>query len=221
MNKKWMPHIYAVMALVVFIVLGLACATTHSEMYDMAYNRGDIQTLAINAQLDRVLDLLKSGNYKDIDAINTRYSYGDFSGTYQWTALMAAAYFGRLDVVQALVNRGANVNLRVTASNQSIGKTASALAYDAGHIQIVQYLKEHGAVDFEQVQQYQTPQQGGSSAGAAASPSQRVFTVTVWYTSSGTRLSAIYPVTASSKDEAEREGERMWKNQFAWNTSTL
>jgi len=221
MNKKWMPHIIAVMTLVAFIVLGLASSTTPSEVYDMAYNRGDILTLASYGQWERVLNLLKSEKNLDIDAINTQTNYGDgFVNYHTRTILMYAAKAGKFDVVQALVNKGANVNLRVTSANSTDrGKTASVFAYEAGYIEIVEYLKQHGTVEFDQVQQFQAPQQGGSSSGAAASPSQRVYSVTVWYTSSGTRLASFYPVTASSKDEAEREAQRMWKNQFGWNTS--
>jgi len=129
----------------------------------------DIQTLSCTNQWDQVLSLLNSGRYKDIDALNTRKGYGDYNFSLIWTALMFASNAGRLDVVQALVEKGANVNLRVTADNQSKGKTASALAYDAGHINIVEYLKEHGAIDFDQVQQFQVQQQGRQQVQAKES----------------------------------------------------
>jgi hypothetical protein len=62
-----------------------------------------------------------------------------------------------------------------------------------------------------------------AAPSASSSSSQqltaRMYAVTVWYTSSGTRLSSVYTVNASSKDEAEREAERTWKNQFGWNAA--
>jgi hypothetical protein len=206
-------------AVVIVGLLTLSCETTPSERNSMAFYAGDIQTLAMYDQWNAVLSLLNSGKYKDIDALNTRKSYGDYTITHGRTALMSAAANGRLDVVQALVARGANVNLRITADSPTKGKTASALAYDAGHINIVEYLKANGAIDFDQVQQFQVQQQGGSAAGAVASPSQRTYTVIVWYTSSGTRMSAVYPIQASSKDEAERDARRQWQTQFGWNTA--
>jgi hypothetical protein len=63
-----------------------------------------------------------------------------------------------------------------------------------------------------------TPAAGGAAA-AAAQPASRNYTVTVWYTASGTRLSSIYTVQASSKNEAEREAQRQWKTAFSWNTA--
>ena len=66
------------------------------------------------------------------------------------------------------------------------------------------------------VSQQAAPAASSGSSGSSA-PSSRAFVVTVWYTSSGTRLSSVYTVEASSKDEAEREAERQWKTQFGWN----
>ena len=44
MKKKWTPHIIAVMALVVFIVLGLACASTSSSGDDSFTSTGICKT---------------------------------------------------------------------------------------------------------------------------------------------------------------------------------
>jgi hypothetical protein len=149
MNKKWMPHGITAGVLVVFIVLGLACASSPSrkELMQFAYDEGDVQFLAAYGEYDKVLNLLRTGKYKDLNSGNSK-SYGDLVLNVHLTALMYAAQDGRLDVVQALVEKGANVNRRVLGGYGD-GKTASIIAYEAGYIEIVDYLKEHGAIDFE------------------------------------------------------------------------
>jgi hypothetical protein len=61
-----------------------------------------------------------------------------------FTALIYAAQAEHLDSVRRLVERGANVNLRATD-----GSTAASIAYDRGNIEIYNYLKANGAIDFE------------------------------------------------------------------------
>jgi hypothetical protein len=58
--------------------------------------------------------------------------------------LINVASNGNFNVVQQLVENGANVNLR-----DNSGATAASIAYDKGELDIYNYLKEHGAVDFE------------------------------------------------------------------------
>jgi hypothetical protein len=71
------------------------------------------------------------------------------------TALMFAAQAGQLRIVRLLVEHGARVNLRAEG-----GETAASLAYDNGEIEVYNYLKEKGAIDYEprQVTQQPTPQ---------------------------------------------------------------
>jgi len=69
-----------------------------------------------------------------------------------YTALKQEAKNGNFEAVRFLVENGAKVNLR--ADN---GETASSLAYDKGEIEIYNYLKEHGAIDFEPKQVAQQP----------------------------------------------------------------
>jgi hypothetical protein len=70
------------------------------------------------------------------------------------TALMFAAQAGQLRIVRLLVEHGARVNLRAEG-----GETAASLAYDNGEIEVYNYLKEKGAIDYEprQVTQQPTP----------------------------------------------------------------
>ena len=143
-------NVYAVFISVVMLCV-ISCATypSRSEIIRMAYNNGDIYTLAIYDEWDKVLELLQMERFRNLDEINVTKRFYDSTVSSIFTPLMDAAKQGRFDVVQALVERGANINLRVTRANsQYLGKTASDLAYDAGHFEIVDYLKAWGEFDF-------------------------------------------------------------------------
>ena len=73
-------------------------------------------------------------------------------GELNMTFLMSEAQAGNFDAVRFLVENGARVNLR--ADN---GATAASLAYDKGEIEIYNYLKTNGAIDFEPRQVAQQP----------------------------------------------------------------
>jgi ankyrin repeat protein len=70
-------------------------------------------------------------------------------------ALRGAAEFGKIDTVKLLVENGVNVNARSDS-----GETALSIAYDKGEMEIYNYLKANGAIDYEprQVTQQPTPQ---------------------------------------------------------------
>lgn len=57
-----------------------------------------------------------------------------------WSILMKAAYYGHAEIVDALLARGANVNL-----HDGKGKTALAIAQEKNRPQIVQLLRKAGA----------------------------------------------------------------------------
>jgi hypothetical protein len=59
------------------------------------------------------------------------------------TALTNAAALGKVNMVKMLVEHGANVNLRLET-----GETPLSLAYEKGEIEIHNYLKAHGAIEF-------------------------------------------------------------------------
>ena len=68
------------------------------------------------------------------------------------TFLMFWAGRGNFNIVKTLIENGAKVNLR-----DANGSTAASIAYDRGEIEIFNYLKEHGAIDFEPLQVTQQP----------------------------------------------------------------
>jgi hypothetical protein len=77
----------------------------------------------------------------------------NYDSTRSKTALMFAAEYGHRSTVRLLVEHGARVNLRADG-----GETAASLAYDNGEIEIYNYLKENGAMDFEPLQRQVTQQ---------------------------------------------------------------
>jgi len=70
----------------------------------------------------------------------------------QFTPLQLASFNGHFEVVRFLVERGADINLRNTT-----GATALSYAYGRGHLQIYNYLKDLGAIEFAPTQATQQP----------------------------------------------------------------
>jgi hypothetical protein len=117
-------------------------------------------------------------------------------------------------MIDVLLKKGANINLR-----DGQGRTATSITYDRGQLAAYNFLKERGAMDFEPLQVHPSSGQNISPPSSSSSPGpERIrYTVTVWYTNNGTRMSTPVFVYATSKDEAEREAERQWKNNNSWN----
>ncbi|MDR0689171.1 MAG: ankyrin repeat domain-containing protein [Spirochaetaceae bacterium] len=176
--------------------------------------------LAAQQNWSRVTQLLDAGKYKNIDAFaGSRY---DIDAVWEWhtytaaegSALMWAAEYGKIDIMEALLQKGANINLR-----DSAGRTAMSRAYDRGQIEAYDFLKNHGAIEFQPLQNQPTEGQNSSSSQSAQQPSSQNYFVTVYFNSSGTRMSSSMAVTATSKGEAEREAERQWKTINGWNSN--
>jgi len=112
--------------------------------------------------------LLDTVNVSDLDERTTRSNYkgNDWDVEYSWTALIFAVQAENFDTVRQLVEKGANVNLR-----DENGATAASIAYDNGLINIYNYLKEHGAIDFEQKQATTQPSQSSSTTNVYVQPS--------------------------------------------------
>jgi ankyrin repeat protein len=81
-------------------------------------------------------------------------------------ALRWAAVNGHFDTIRLLVENGVNVNARSNDSNRNypLGATAASIAYDKGEMDIYDYLKANGAIDFE-------PRQVAQPAAPAPAPS--------------------------------------------------
>lgn len=86
-----------------------------------------LQEAAAAGDLEQVRSLLDAGTDQN----------ADFGAPRGWSPLMSAAYYGHLEVVQLLVERGA----RLDAVEVDRWGTALDIAQDAGQTEIVAYLK--------------------------------------------------------------------------------
>ncbi|MDR0721786.1 MAG: hypothetical protein LBF75_03175 [Treponema sp.] len=194
MKKKLTPHGITAGAFAVFIVLGLACAGAPASKWEgVVYTGEDTRLLE-----------------------GTTWTYIGGSATYTWEFRAG----GKLTV------RGSSLNNTWKREGNTVYMTVN----DGYSRSIGTYYPETQKImgstedslgqkwDFTMELVSGSSALSGARAGAASSPpSSTAYVVTVWYTSSGTRLSSVYSVQAASKDEAEREAERVWKTQFGWN----
>jgi ankyrin repeat protein len=130
----------------------------------VAYENSDMQV--VNLLLDRGANgaelLINLGIRGDNEFIRRLISRGVQIRSEQGAiALRFAALKGHFDTVKLLVENGVNINARENDGYQDIpeGATATSVAYDRGEIEIYNFLKANGAIDFEprQVAQQPTP----------------------------------------------------------------
>lgn len=118
MNKR-------VFALVVALaVISLSCAIYAGEIHNIVFSG---KSEMVKAYLD-----------KNPQALNEK---GLSMGIYDWTPLHIAAKRGNLDIVQLLIERGAELN-----ALNSMGQTPLFLAVQGGHKDIANLLIERGAI---------------------------------------------------------------------------
>jgi ankyrin repeat protein len=138
-----------------------------------AYSKKNVAV--INLLLDRGANLLPSlGSVGDNEMIRRLISKGIQIRSEQGAeALRLAAFTGHFDTVKLLVENGVNVNARVSEDNSDIqlGATAASIAYDKGEIEIYNYLKANGAIDFEPRQITQQPIAPSSTTNVYIQPS--------------------------------------------------
>lgn len=201
MKEKWLPHGITAGVLVVFIVLGLACASSQSPQF-------------------RPPDGMKFGEREPLLA-GTTWQNQKGTQIYQFKADGGLIISGFPDggnwsrdgdsVIFYLSKEGDRYWVRFNgtydAPTQTMWGTSENSDGSSGSFTFTKYTGVSP----------QAAPAASPGASASSAPSSRAFFVTVWYTSSGTRLSSVYTVEAASKDEAEREAERQWKTQFGWN----
>jgi len=118
----------------------------------------------------------------DVNSTDFTTNQGFVSTKEPFTLLMFAINLkGNFNIIQLLVANGAKVNLR-----DEKGRTAASIAYDKGEIEIYNYLKANGAIDFEPRQITQQPaapppsyapppsSSGGSSSSRPSAPATPV-----------------------------------------------
>jgi hypothetical protein len=144
-----------------------------------AYRKGNKSV--VNLLLDRgangITILPSAGSSGDNETIKQLISRGvPIRSDEGAQALRWAAYDGKIDTVRLLVENGVNVNARASEGNRMIpsGATAASVAYDKGEIEIYNYLKANGAIDYEPrqvTQQPATPAPAQSTTNVYVQPS--------------------------------------------------
>jgi ankyrin repeat protein len=134
------------------------CLFLNQPIILIAYNNGDIAV--VNLLLDRrgsfegnelLPHLATRGDNNYIRQIIARGSV-QIRSEQGAEALKCAAKNGKLDTVKLLVENGVNINAR-----DKNGITSLSIAYDKGEMEIYNYLKANGAIDFEPKQVAQQP----------------------------------------------------------------
>jgi ankyrin repeat protein len=161
-----------------------------------------------NGQL--LLSYLSGGKPGDNQMIRQLISRGvQIRSTEGAQALRKAAEGDHLDTVKLLVENGVNVNAR-----DDKGATAASLAYDQGNIEIYNYLKAKGAIDFEPRQA--TAQPAAPVQSAQPAPAQSSSSSSSASSSSGSSSSSSRPAAPTLQN-----GRYAWANSGSNMTMTL
>jgi ankyrin repeat protein len=187
-----------------------------------AYANDDI--VVMNLLLDRgangqlLLKYLSGGKPGDNQMIRQLISRGiQIRSTEGAQALRKAAEGDHLDTVKLLVENGVNVNAR-----DDKGATAASIAYDKGNIEIYNYLKANGAIDFE-------PRQATAQPAAPASSTTNVYVTPPAPAQSGSSSSGASSSNSSSSSSSSsspatptlQNGRYAWANSGTNMTMTL
>jgi hypothetical protein len=202
MNKKWLPHGITAGAFVVFIVLGLACGSSPPAAPPAKWK--DIVYTGENAPLleGTTWTYINTGNEyidtREFRAGGKLIIHGD-SGNHTW-------------------KREGNTVYMITDDGWShfIG------TYYPETKKILGSAERSSGVKFDWTMEPRdsvmpTPSAAPAASAGASQSNTRTVAVTVYYELNGARLPAIYTVTASTANEAEEQGRRLWQNQFGFN----
>jgi hypothetical protein len=240
MNKKWLPHVITAGAFVAFIVLGLACASPPpsakwastvytGEDFDKGYykyltgttwtyiNRSSssAQPVTVEFRSDGKLVMQGHGSGSwERGGLETiwrneetqkveRLNESNFSTDEQFAYLKATSLVYIIFVTDdGYIRYSGSYNPK---TKKIMGEAENSEGYKW---------------DFTMELNEGSSAQIGVSSPAASGSSQsdsRTVSVTVYYELNGARYPATYMVTASSANEAEEQGRRLWQNQFGYN----
>jgi hypothetical protein len=199
MNKKWLPHGITAGALVFFIVLGLACASTPEHKWaGVRYNGEDSPMLE-----------------------GTTWTYiGHNDGTRKIAEFRSGGKLVMPGAGNCIWMRSSIDNTHVVRFTTDDGWARYEGRYYPETKKIMGSAENSRGVKWDftlELNEGSSPQIGASSGSGASQSTTRTVPVTVYYEMNGTRLSAVYTVTASSGNEAEEQGRRLWQNQFGFN----
>jgi hypothetical protein len=194
MNKKWLPHVITAGAFVAFIVLGLAC-TTAPKWANVTYSgedepllEGTTWTYISLSENTRHLVEFRSGGQMNFSGSGGDYTWQRSGNTVKFIGNDGWFYFEGTYYPQTKKIMG-------SAENSKGVKWDATLELNEGS----------------------SAQIGASSGSGASQSTTRTVSVTVYYELNGVRYPATYMVTASSANEAEEQGRRLWQNQFGYN----
>ena len=208
MKKKWLPHGIAAGSFVVFIVLGLACASSPSAQFPPPEGMlpGESEPLLAGTTW-----AWKS--QRDNKERIVQFKAGGELVVQGWTD--QHNWFRNGDSVVLYISKESDGRYwqrwegNYDASTQTIWGTRKYSDVSPDSFTFTRYTGASPQA---------APAASSGSSGSSA-PSSQNYLVTVWFTSSGTRMSSSMAVTAASKDAAEREAERQWKTINGWNTN--
>ncbi|MCA9399637.1 MAG: ankyrin repeat domain-containing protein, partial [Candidatus Omnitrophica bacterium] len=137
-------------------VLGLAVAAENSEMIELLARKGaDINHLSswdtpllINAIMHDKFTAAKKLVLLGAD-IKVRGYHREELNIYlswDWTPLMCAARQGRLELVQTILDKGADVNETGWSQSRRVPENAADIAAYSGHMDVLQLLLKKGAI---------------------------------------------------------------------------
>jgi ankyrin repeat protein len=112
------------------------------------YINPDGTALAVNAIMLGLYPaarlLIESG--ADPNVMGYKRLYHGYLMNWQWTPLMAASYQGQLELAGLLVEKGAAINKEGYSISADEPETAADIAAYSGHLPVLQYLLDKGAV---------------------------------------------------------------------------
>ena len=121
-------------------LVGAALAGDIDVMRQLLYEGADVEALDTSTGDSAALAACRSGN---LEALKLLHAHGANMRAKDGGCLAAACMAGKLDLVEWLLDRGAEVNAEVTRDGKKI--SSLSLAYIHGHVSIAQLLLKRGA----------------------------------------------------------------------------
>jgi hypothetical protein len=240
MNKKWLPHVITAVAFVVFIVLGLACTSSpsakwkdvvyHGENFDEGYytyltgttwtyiNRSSSSaqptTVEFRSDGKLVMQGHGSGSWRRFELSTSTWN----EETRKFESLKETNI--STDEQLAYLKANSTVHIIFVTDDGYIrydGRYDPKTKRILGEAESSNGAKWDFTMELVEGTSISIPSGAAPAASGSSQPASRTVSVTVYYELNGVRYPATYMVTASSANEAEEQGRRLWQNQFGYN----
>jgi hypothetical protein len=238
MNKKWLPHVITAGAFVVFIVLGLACASPPPNKWaDVVYTgEKDLRFGYLTGTTWTYIN--RSSSSAQPATVEFRSGgklvmQGHGSGSWKRDELRTAEWNEETQKFEMIKES------TISTDEQYAHLKANSTVYiyfvtDDGYIRYFgtydpktkkilgeaensEGYKWDFTMELVEGTSISIPSGAAPAASVSSQPASRTVSVTVYYELNGARYPATYMVTASSANEAEEQGRRLWQNQFGYN----